>query len=630
MVVPDVRGGTGAEEAYLCDACDRAFNRRSLLRGAVIGGTMLAASGTGAFGPGRAFAGAADGAGAGLERAAMAEDKPFNSQLRPAASASGSTSQVQVAAAEPISGSSGSGGSSGGGVRGTRQIAAPNENSLPAPPIASRAVWQANESIRLDNRAYAPVRKLIIHHTASDNKPRNPADVVRFVQRFHTSDLGFSDSGYNYLIDHNGAIYEGRAARNYSSGEPISNEDSSGWGVVGAHAKSNNAGSCGICLIGNFDIGSPTDAAVASLVWLLAYKASRYRIDATADEEYIDVYGNHRVYPNISGHRQVGLTACPGKRLFALLPTIREEVQRRAGHWDPVTVDVPGVLRWEIGKLRSPSSAAVTPAAGSSSGSTPTTGTSGTAPGVGTKLIGVRVVSAPGLIYTAGKGRAHGSPAANGSTNVVALGNSGSGDGYWSLDQSGAVAAFGGVGHFGDASGKGVAADLTVTTSGSGYWVLMADGGIYPFGDARYASSPKKAGLGGTAQRMASRPQNDGYWVVMSDGSVRAFGSAPALGGPTGVGTAVDIAATPTGKGYWVLTDAGVVAPFGDAVDKGDLARSKVRWRKKATHLVRTSSGLGYLIVNSEGSMLAFGDAPLYAAFGGSGMTATGVAPAFA
>ena len=160
-------------------------------------------------------------------------------------------------------------------------------------------------------------------------------------------------SGYNYLIDHKGAIYEGRAARVYGSGEAISNEDSKGWGVVGAHAKGNNAGSCGICMIGNFDTGSPTDAAVASLVRLLTYKASRYRIDATSSDEYIDLYRNHLVYPNIAGHRQVGSTVCPGRRLYGLLPTIRNEVARRPGHWDAVTVDVPGVVRWEIGKLRS-------------------------------------------------------------------------------------------------------------------------------------------------------------------------------------------------------------------------------------------------------------------------------------
>ncbi len=521
-----------------------------------------------------------------------------------------------------------------GGVAGVRRVDPPNVNAVKAPPIAARAAWGADETIRLDKRAYAPVRKLIIHHSASANRPASPADVVRFIQRYHTKDRGFSDTGYNYLIDHNGGIYEGRAARKYGSAEAVSNEDNNGWGVVGAHAKGNNAGTCGICLIGNFDDGSPTDASIASLVWLLAYKASRYRIDANGSDEYIDLYGNHRIYPNIAGHRQVGSTACPGKRLYALLPTIRDEVARRSGQWDPLTVDVPKVLRWEVGTLRSPTSAPANPTPANPTPVNPTTApsTTGSGPassGTGTTLIGVRVASANGRIYTAGKGAAHGNPSASGATDVIALTNAASGDGYWALDRAGVVTAFGGLGHFGDAAGKGEAADLAATATGNGYWVLMADGGIYPFGDAGYASSPKRAGLGGSALKIAGRPKGDGYWVLMADGSVRAFGAAPKLATPVGVGICVDIAPTPTGKGYWILTDTGAVAAFGDAADKGDQIRSSVKWSKRATHLLATSSGAGYLIINAEGSMLAFGDATLYPSFGGSGIRASGAALAF-
>ncbi|MEO7398613.1 MAG: peptidoglycan recognition family protein [Ilumatobacteraceae bacterium] len=622
----------------MCDACKQLLNRRTLLRSAVIGGAAMATAGL--------WAPDADAVGTGavdewtLEHLAMGEDWPAASSDGPQGRAlarqgrvvarPNATRATAVTAASPDRGPG----------RWAEHGSAPNSGGLAAPPIAPRAAWGADESIRLDNRAYAPVRKLIVHHSASENKPNNPADVVRFVQRDHTKNRGFSDTGYNYLIDHKGAIYEGRAARRYGGSETISNEDNKGWGVVGAHAKRNNAGSCGICLIGNFDTGSPTDAAVTSLVWLLAYKASRYRIDAAGADDYIDLYGAHRVYPNISGHRDVGRTACPGERLFALLPAIRDEVERRAGHWDPVTVDVPRVLRWEIGALRAPSGStpATTPASGASPGPGSGSGSgSGSAsgaadpvdPGGGTTLIGVRVVSSTGQIYSAGSGRAHGNPSANGPIEIVALANATSGDGYWALAGNGSVMPFGGVATHGDAVGKGVAVDLAVNVAATGYWILMADGGIYPFGAARYASSPKRAGRAGPARRIAPRPQGDGYWILMADGTVPAFGSAPVLGTPAGLGNAVDIVATPTGNGYWILTDAGVVAPFGDAVDKGDLKRSMIRWSKRATHLLATPSGAGYVIVNSEGSMLAFGDAPLYASFGGSGIRATGVAPVF-
>jgi hypothetical protein len=429
--------------------------------------------------------------------------------------------------------------------------------------------------------------------------------------------------GYNYLIDHKGVIYEGRAARKYTAKEAVSEEDNRAWGVVGAHAKGVNAGSCGVCLIGDFDLGSPTDASISSLVWLLAWKAGYHRIDPAASEEYVDIYGGQRAFPNIAGHRQVGSTACPGRRLYKLLPMIRDEVARRVGHWDPMTVDIPFLLRRESGQLRNsdPSVLLSLSATGSSS--------SGTA-GSGTKLVGFRVVSSAGTVYTAGKGTKHGNASSGGAKSIVAIANTTSGDGYWVLGADGKVYPFGGVAHVGDAAGKGTAVDIAVTGTGKGYWILMADGGIYPFGDAGYASSPRKAGIAGTAVRMAARPQADGYWVLMSDNTIRAFGRAPRLGAPTDSGTIVDFWPTPSGKGYWVLTDAGVVVPFGDAPDKGDVRRVGIKWSKKGPrHIVGTPTGNGYVVVNSEGSLLAFGDAPLLPSFGGSGMAAVGVAPSF-
>jgi N-acetylmuramoyl-L-alanine amidase len=592
----------------MCDACTKLLDRRSILRGAIIGGTAIA-SGT-LWLP--------DGVSAGddtIENAAMAEDSLVFAAIPSSGSSSGT---VQV----PSAGSSAGTNAGTAKVLGVRTIPAPNFNSVAPPPIVTRQQWRADETIRSNERAYAPVRKLIVHHTASENKPSSPVSVVRFVQKYHTTGRGFSDTGYNYLIDHKGVIYEGRAARQYTAKEAVSEEDNRAWGVVGAHAKGVNAGSCGICMIGDFELASPTDAAVASLVWLLAWKASYHRIDPLASEEYIDIYGGRRAFPNIAGHRQVGSTQCPGRRLYKLLPAIRDEVARRAGHWDPMTVDIPFVLRRESGQLRNADPSVLLSGAGS-------TGSAGS-PGSGTKLVGFRVVSDVGTVYTAGKGTKHGSPSSGGAKAVVAIANTMRGDGYWVLGADGTVYPFGGVASAGDAAGKGTAVDITVTGTGQGYWILMADGGIYPFGDAGYASSPRRAGLGGAAVRMAARPQADGYWVLMADSTIRAFGRAPQLGAPANSGTVVDLWPTPSGKGYWALTDTGIVVPFGDAPDKGDVKRSGHKWsRKGPRHIVGTPSGNGYVIVNAEGSMLAFGDAPLFASFAGSGMNAVGAAPAF-
>jgi N-acetylmuramoyl-L-alanine amidase-like protein len=607
----------------VCESCSPLLNRRSLIRSAMLGTAALAAGSLWTPSAADAAGDDDDGSGSGttVESEAMAED------TRPLTSSPPGVATV---------------GASGGTVKvyGTRTIPAPNLNAYNAPPIISRAQWGADEKIRLDTRAYAPIRKLIVHHTASANKPSSPASVVRFVEEYHASGRGFSDTGYNYLIDHKGNIYEGRAARRYGTKEAITGEDNKGWGVVGAHAKHFNAGSCGICLIGDFETATPTDAALSSLVWVMAWKASRHRIDAHGKDEYIDIYGTHTVFPNISGHRQVGQTVCPGSRLYKLLPSLRDQVGQLAGTWDPLVVDIPDIVRYEYGNLRASTSSgstsgSSTPTPAPTSASTPasatptTTSAVTTTPGSGTKLTGIRVVSNSGTIYTIGDGRKLGNPSSNGITTVVALANTAHGDGYWALGSDGKVGAFGGLGSYGDASGKGVSADIVGTASGAGYWILLANGGIYPFGDAGYASSPKRAGIGGTAIRMAARPQGDGYWVLMSDKAVHAFGAAPKLGSPTDAGVPIDLRVTPSGAGYWVLTDAGRVVPFGDAVDKGDLKRSNIKWSKPVARLLGTPSGKGYVIINSEGSLLAFGDAPAYPSLGGSGITAAGIAPAF-
>jgi hypothetical protein len=57
--------------------------------------------------------------------------------------------------------------------------------------------------------------KLIVHHTAMEyDTNRTPAEIKASLQRiykYHTIDRDFGDIGYNFLIDHLGNIYEGRA-----------------------------------------------------------------------------------------------------------------------------------------------------------------------------------------------------------------------------------------------------------------------------------------------------------------------------------------------------------------------------------------------------------------------------------
>ncbi|WP_298817665.1 N-acetylmuramoyl-L-alanine amidase [Chloroflexus sp.] len=208
------------------------------------------------------------------------------------------------------------------------------------PPVISRTAWgnPHGQTSPQAPPAYYPVRHLVIHHTATSNTlagNQTWADVVRSIWSFHTYSREWGDIGYNYLIDPNGVIYEGRAG---------------GDDVVGFHDTA-NYGSMGVALIGTYSATDPTEEAINSLVALLAWKADQKRIDplgrsfyyGCSISRYCSPFNPGAVVDHISGHRQVtpGHTTCPGDRLFTMLPQIRQRVQSRlAGESQPDNGDL--------------------------------------------------------------------------------------------------------------------------------------------------------------------------------------------------------------------------------------------------------------------------------------------------
>jgi peptidoglycan hydrolase-like protein with peptidoglycan-binding domain len=143
-----------------------------------------------------------------------------------------------------------------------------------------------------------------------------------------------------------------------------------------------NSASCGVVLIGDFTSTNPTDAAVASLISLLSWKAARHRIDALNNDPYISLFGKHMTTPNIAGHRQVGQTLCPG-RIVNLLPDIRSQVAANAGRWPAVTIDVPAVIRYEPPNQASGSTSSSSGGSGSGSSSSSSSSSNGSASSTG-------------------------------------------------------------------------------------------------------------------------------------------------------------------------------------------------------------------------------------------------------
>src|SRR5665811_1311230 len=187
-----------------------------------------------------------------------------------------------------------------------------------APTIVTRQAWGADESLRRSPPSYATVKMAFVHHTAGSNdytQADAPA-IVRGIYAYHTQALGWSDIGYNFLIDRFGTIYEGR----YGGVTK---------GVVGAQVLGFNTGSTGISVIGTYISEAPPAAAVISLEDLLAWKLSLGGLDPlgsakmTCGSTEKFKAGATVTLPVIAGHRDANYTECPGNALYAILPTVR-------------------------------------------------------------------------------------------------------------------------------------------------------------------------------------------------------------------------------------------------------------------------------------------------------------------
>jgi hypothetical protein len=191
-----------------------------------------------------------------------------------------------------------------------------------APQLVARSGWLADEAIVKGKPAYAEALRMAhVHHTAGTNsytRLQAPA-VVRAIQLYHVKGNGWNDIGYNALVDRFGTVYEGRAGGVDRA-------------VVGAHARGFNTGSFGIAVMGDFRTVEPPQAALDALVRTLAWRLDLAHVDPLSTFNGISS-GNERFGPGIpvflrviSGHRDTGLTTCPGERLFARLGDIARRV----------------------------------------------------------------------------------------------------------------------------------------------------------------------------------------------------------------------------------------------------------------------------------------------------------------
>jgi hypothetical protein len=432
----------------------------------------------------------------------------------------------------------------------------------PVPPIVTRAQWGANESLRKDSPVFNPVvKKIIVHHTGTPNDITDYAGLLRGIFSNEVNN-GYIDVAYNWLIDPNGRIYEGRWAQNYPSGVPHSGERAY-RNVQGAHALHFNVDTVGIGLMGDYRDVRPTAAMVSSLLTVMTWKCARWGIDPLGASPYVDSQGSRVVgVANICGHRDTYATACPGATVEAMLPSFRSQVAARiaigaTGYW--IASSAGQVLAF--GNL---------PKAGglkAGSANFPVLGVTGRPNGQGYWLFGP-----DGGVFAFGDAHFFGSTGSRVLNQpIVGMASTPTGNGYWLVARDGGVFCFGDAKYFGSTGSLRLNSPilgLAPTSTGKGYWLYARDGGVFCFGDAKFFGSTGSIRLNEPIVGMAARPQDDGYWMTASDGGIFAFGHAPFFGSgasQSGPAPTVSIMASTTGRGYALLLADGTVLAFGDA-----------------------------------------------------------------
>lgn len=149
--------------------------------------------------------------------------------------------------------------------------------SMPAPttthPAPGAVIKDAGISFSKPLKKLVPsdVLYVVVHHTAN----ANPHWGIKECHAWHKDGMGWSGCGYNYLVEQNGAAYYGRADEDFD--------------FVGSHVAGWNSRSVGVCLAGNYDSQTPTEANLDVVARVVAMLLHRYGLTASAIRYHSDL-----------------------------------------------------------------------------------------------------------------------------------------------------------------------------------------------------------------------------------------------------------------------------------------------------------------------------------------------------
>ncbi|MGW1226930.1 peptidoglycan recognition protein family protein [Streptomyces sp. NPDC002530] len=191
-------------------------------------------------------------------------------------------------------------------------VAPDRARAASGPVIADCATWGARPPSSPVNVLPTPPQKIIVHHTADPNvtdySQAHAFELARSMQAYQMDEEKWTDTGQHFTISRGAYVMEGRhgslAALTAGTRQ-----------VESAHCPGQNTVAIGIENEGTYSTVDPRAAQYAALVDLCELVCRQYGLPA------------YQIY----GHRDFTSTLCPGDRLYALLPQLRQDVAARIG-----------------------------------------------------------------------------------------------------------------------------------------------------------------------------------------------------------------------------------------------------------------------------------------------------------
>ncbi|HMB90836.1 MAG TPA: N-acetylmuramoyl-L-alanine amidase [Rhodothermales bacterium] len=201
---------------------------------------------------------------------------------------------------------------------GEAEIFTPADGLIIPPVMNARSEWGAEPFKGTPSPLANPSYNAITFHHAAGYRADTEAEglqQLKAIQELHQDVRGWSDIGYQFVMDQSGRLYQGRPFLTQVALEDLPRL------ALGAHVGGHNTGNIGVCVLGCYHPPEPgfpcndvmTPAAIDSLVTMFAFLSEAYEV---APE-------------SIRGHRDWSgaSTACPGNNNHEMIPEIISKVE---------------------------------------------------------------------------------------------------------------------------------------------------------------------------------------------------------------------------------------------------------------------------------------------------------------